>query len=175
MNNSTNDQRIRVPDPGHPEGQTVPDGPSIDRWIERGTVSLSQNTSRRGFLTTLGKALIAAVGIQLVPFLPSDRIAQGVEAGHTCSYWGYCGIFAPRLCFCCTNQHCACPYGTTPGSMWSACCNGTRVYYWDCCRNGTTPQCNNPDCACRVVPSPNYCSGGTHYYCTTACLGGSCS
>jgi len=167
---------IQLPDNNNDQG-----GSWFDRWVEQGTRSMSKRVSRRSALTAMGKFLLALVGAELLTILPLDRQvevakASGVESGHNCSYWAYCGINAPRLCYCCVNNHCMCPYGTLPGGAWQACCNtgtGSRywVTYWDCCASGPPIQCINPNCSCQITNNPAYCSG---YYCTAICIGSAC-
>lgn len=153
------------------------DGSKFDSWVEQGTRSMSKRISRRNALSTMGKFLLAVAGAELLRVLPVDRQVEIAEAsGHNCSYWAYCGINAPRLCYCCVNNHCMCPYGTLPNGAWSACCNtgtGSRfwVTYWDCCASGPPIQCINPNCSCQITNNPAYCAG---YYCTAICVGSAC-
>lgn len=156
------------------------EGGRLDQWVEQGTRSMSKRISRRSALSTMGKFLLAVVGAELLSILPVDRQVEVVEvskaASHDCSYWAYCGINAPILCYCCVNNHCMCPYGTLPLGSWSSCCNngsGSQfwVTYWDCCASGPSIQCINPNCKCQNTSNPAYCTG---YYCTAICIGSAC-
>lgn len=155
----------------------VPLSPRVDRIVERGTRALYEGLPRRGFLTTLGKLVLIATGVQVVPLLPVDRTTPTVSANHDCNTWYYCNSNAPRLCSCCVGgSDCTCPYGTNVGSYWWGCCNnGSGTRYWvamyDCCYTDISQvQCSNPNCRCVNSSEPNWCGGAGTYYCTTACI-----
>jgi methylamine dehydrogenase light chain len=80
----------------------------MDKFVESLTRSIAQRSSRRSFLARLGKLILGAAAI---PLLPVDRVAraQGTDfkkSSHksvnddlTCDYWKYCAIDG-FLCTC---------------------------------------------------------------------------
>jgi methylamine dehydrogenase light subunit len=172
--------------------QAEQDSNGLDQWVEHSTRMLSGTVSRRSFLAAMGQVLLAIAGVELLTILPLDRQGEAApQVAHAmgddapddqsgCSYWAYCGIDAPRLCYCCVNTTCQCPYGTLPDGYWSACCynpgagKSYHVNYWDCCQSLPSVQCLNGSCRCVVVSRPAYCASGRSYYCTTTCVGSAC-
>ena len=81
----------------------------FDKMSERLTRNLARFSSRRGFLSKFGAALLAA---PLFPLLPVARAAKGDEPktdfernaqatdDTKCNYWKYCGSDG-ILCSCC--------------------------------------------------------------------------
>ena len=120
---------------------------SIDSIGERMLRRLAGGTSRRGVLSRLGLALVAA---PVFPLLPIERKAQAQEATPTpaptpapgtvlpdltdfqkkaqtkddteCNYWRYCAIDG-ALCTCCGGGVHTCPAGTQPSlTSWVGTC-----------------------------------------------------
>jgi methylamine dehydrogenase light chain len=126
----------------------------LDRWFEGSTRALAQRTSRRGFLGSLGRVL---VGASLLPLLPIDRssranAAEGPAKSHSddptsCDYWKYCSIDG-FLCSCCGGSSSSCPPGTTPSPItWIGTCHNPVdgrdyiVSYNDCCGKTSCGNC----------------------------------
>ena len=126
----------------------------LDRWFEGSTRALAQRTSRRGFLGSLGRVL---VGASLLPLLPIDRssranAAEGPSKPHSedptsCDYWKYCSIDG-FLCSCCGGSSSSCPPGTTPSPItWIGTCHNPVdgrdyiVSYNDCCGKTSCGNC----------------------------------
>lgn len=95
----------------------------MDKFVESLTRSIAQRTSRRSFLARLGKVILGAAAI---PLLPVDRVARNANAADqkkpakknvnddlTCDYWKYCAIDG-FLCTCCGGDSHDCPPGATP-------------------------------------------------------------
>lgn len=151
----------------------------MDGVVARGARALYEGAPRRGLLAKLGKLVLLASGVQIMPILPIDRTIPHVEASyHDCTAWYYCNSWAPRLCACCVGGYqCMCPAGTFPGSYWWGCCptpDGSARYWvamYDCCTNNPNAvSCPNPYCSCMNRTNWNWCSGYGTYYCTTACI-----
>jgi hypothetical protein len=152
----------------------------IDNLTERGTRFLYQSISRRGFLSTVGKAVMALVGVALVPLLPVDREVQVAEAAFSnCNSWYMCGAFADRICSCaCGGLICqTCPSGTNLGSSWTSCCYdagcacGHLVSYKDCCYSGSMPACcDDSGCECYRGQPANWCGTAGTLCCTMVCI-----
>jgi methylamine dehydrogenase light chain len=126
----------------------------LDKWFEGSTRSVAQRTSRRSFLGALGRVL---VGAGVIPLLPIDRSgrAQAAEAppkSHSddpasCDYWKFCAIDG-FLCSCCGGSSSSCPPGTTPSPItWIGTCHNPAdkrdyiVSYNDCCGKTSCGNC----------------------------------
>lgn len=124
----------------------------MDKLVERFTRRVAQRTSRRGFLSSLGKILVGAVAI---PLLPVDRVAAraraaelaGVNDDTSCEYWKYCAIDG-FLCSCCGGGSHDCPPGATPSpTSWVGTCHNPGdgrdyiVSYRDCCGQAPCGRC----------------------------------
>jgi methylamine dehydrogenase light chain len=122
---------------------------SLDRLFERSSRTLARHTSRRSLLASVGKLL---VGAAVVPLLPIDRSARAAGANdspkqptpkqesakqasgkhaagtpidnpESCDYWKYCAIDG-FLCSCCGGASDACPPGTQPSPItWIGTCH----------------------------------------------------
>lgn len=169
----------------------------LDGLIERRSRSIAKHTSRRGFISALGTAL---VGAGALPLLPVARgavgAADGVPAQSTgnpadpgdptqCGYWRYCGIDG-FLCSCCGGSQNACPPGTEMSPItWIGTCQNPAdgknyvISYNDCCGKSSCGRClcnrNEDD---RPVYRPqanndiNWCMGtqSAVYHCSTAVI-----
>ena len=170
---------------------------NLDGIIEAGLRGLARTASRRSALTKLGKLM---VGAGVVPLLPVARATAqqatpptGDVSGDprdpgdrsSCDYWRYCAIDG-FLCACCGGSPSQCPPGTEMAALtWIGTCTNPgdgRKYvisYNDCC--GLTA-CFN--CGCnrnegdRPMVRPqsnndyNWCVGSssTVYHCSTAVI-----
>jgi len=79
--------------------------------IERISQNLYHRSSRRGFLSTFGKALLGFIGVTVLEPLPLDRTTKvdalrpvGSHNPHNCNYWKYCSINSGGWtpCICCS-------------------------------------------------------------------------
>lgn len=154
---------------------------AVTSLVERTTTRIAQETSRRGFLATIGKlavAVTAATGAKAL-LLPIDR--RTTHAGGCGGTW--CGM-SGHPCSCCGGSDTSCPNGTSQGSYWKACCNGRQIRYYDCCYSASEC-CSTPISAggADCCPGCTWCSGtysnwcgseGNCYKCTLAVDVGQC-
>lgn len=139
---------------------------TIDKLGERITRRLARYTSRRGFLSRLGVALIAA---PVLPLLPVARARAQSPAGKlgkqsdftlhaqtkddkNCTYWRYCALDGV-LCSCMGGGVHTCPAGAlaSPTAWIGTCVNpddqkSYLVAYHDCC--GKNPAPTGKECQC---------------------------
>ncbi len=141
----------------------------MDAFFERKARSVAQRHGRRSALGMIGKAMLGAAA---VPLLPVDRsYAASASAAHgkakgaavsdetSCDYWKYCAIDG-FLCSCCGGSSSSCPPGSTPSPItWIGTCmnpNDGRNYivsYNDCC--GSSP-CGHCMCNRNERERPSY-------------------
>ena len=162
----------------------------LDRWVTRRSRTSARQLSRRHFLTRLGKLM---VGAALVPVLPVARKAQAemnlTEIGDpkSCDYWRYCAIDG-YLCSCCGGSESQCPPGTEPSPVtWVGTCvnpaDGKRyvISYNDCCGKSTCGAClcqrdegDRPPYRPDKTNDINWCLGTSSatYHCSTAVVVG---
>lgn len=172
----------------------------IQDKCERALRKLAGHTSRRGLLSKLGLALVAA---PVFPVLPVSRAWAGKDRSSQakttfarqaqtkddtkCDYWRYCAIDG-ALCSCCGGGSHTCPAGTEPSpTSWVGTCinpDDGRAYliaYRDCCGTAYCRQCvcDNTDRETQTSrPQTNnniiWCFGTTsmEYHCSTAVLVG---
>jgi hypothetical protein len=178
--NHQNEIPITEEEPGNNAAHSLETIHGFDGFVARSTQVLSQATlSRRSFLGSIGKLILAIVGASVIPLLPSDREVEIAEAAdpNCSSYWYYCNMFTPRTCPC-TCGVTSCPYPTQHGNNpWIACCsNGSQNYwvkYYDCCGGGsacayTTGCYTGRDCSCYRPPSQQlWCGGVSGALCCT--------
>jgi len=141
---------------------------SIDRLFEHSSRSLAQRTSRRSVLAGLGRLLMGAA---VLPLLPIDRGSRAgaaeapataksaADSPESCEYWKYCAIDG-FLCSCCGGSSHSCPPGTAPSPItWIGTCRNPSdsrdyiVSYNDCC--GKT-SCGNCECNRNEREKPMY-------------------
>jgi methylamine dehydrogenase light chain len=172
---------------------------SFDSLSERFSRNLARYSSRRGFLSKLGAALLAAPVFPLLPVARGsqgnqpktdfERNAQSTDDTH-CNYWKYCGSDGV-LCSCCGGGHHTCPPGAEPSPIaWIGTCvnpddgKSYAIAYRDCCGKpicgaGKSCFCDNSD---RELPTYRssvnndiiWCFGNVSqtYHCSTAALVG---
>lgn len=161
---------------------------SLDRLLEQSSRRLARHTSRRSVLATLGRVLMGAT---LVPLLPVDRSSHAAQPRPetqdpmACDYWKYCAIDG-FLCSCCGGSSTSCPPGTTPSPItWIGTCHNPGdardyiVSYNDCC--GKT-SCGNCVCNRNEHEKPmyrpsrnndlNWCMANTdsNYHCSVSVI-----
>jgi methylamine dehydrogenase light chain len=177
----------------------MPSEKSFETRLEGGLRQLAGRTSRRGLLSRLGLALVAA---PVFPVLPVSRASAKDRSGQAktafarhaqtsddtqCDYWRYCAIDG-SLCTCCGGSLHTCPPGTEPSpTTWVGTCinpDDSRAYlvaYRDCCGSADCGRCacDNTDRATETShPQTNndiiWCFGttGMEYHCSTAVLVG---
>ncbi len=126
----------------------------IDRRVEKWLRRMAWDTSRRDFLTKLGKLY---VGVATLPLLPVSHVmAQQLDSGFddsnvtgeegdpsNCNYWRYCGVDG-FLSANCGGTHTSCPPGTEMSPItWIGTCRNPAdgknylISYNDCCGTAT--------------------------------------
>ena len=104
----------------------------FDKLSERVTRRLAGFSSRRGFLSKFGMALMAAPVLPLLPVAratPAEPSAKTDFERHAqakdptkCDYWRYCAIDG-ILCGCCGGGVHTCPPGAEPSPIsWIGTC-----------------------------------------------------
>lgn len=170
---------------------------AIDRYIATIIRRESERSSRRAFLTRIGKLAVAIAGGTLAAGLPADRrVVLGNHAGSCCNEWQYCGIMGWPCKHCPGgSSDTSCPLSgcTTAGAGWTACCDQgggscSLVTYLDCCKpiGSQWWECQDfiNDCSCHCGPGGTdiWCNAGrwqvggdpANYRCTLAIVSGSC-
>jgi methylamine dehydrogenase light chain len=165
----------------------------LDSVAERSTRALSQRTSRRSVLGSLGAMLLGASALPLLPVARGARAAEGsgnstpdgVNDPSSCDYWRHCAIdgFA---CSCCGGSQNTCPPGTEMSLVtWVGTCHNPAdgknyaISYNDCCGKSACGRClcnrNERDTPLYVPFQSNdynWCSGSSKanipYHCSTA-------
>jgi methylamine dehydrogenase light chain len=172
----------------------------LDRFAEKVTRRVAQNSSRRSFIATLGGAM---VGVGSIPLLPVARAAGGgggspggvapQSTGNpqdpgdpaSCDYWRYCAIDG-FLCTCCGGTATRCPPGTEMSPItWIGTCQNPAdhrnyiISYNDCCGKSSCGRCVcNRNVSDKPMVRPqanndiNWCLGtsSTVYNCSTAII-----
>jgi methylamine dehydrogenase light chain len=172
----------------------------LDKFVERASRRLAQNTSRRSFFTVLGGAL---VGVTAFPLLPVARAATGASGGYpgvlpqstgnpqdpgdptSCDYGRYCAIDG-FLCSCCGGTHNSCPPGTEMSPItWIGTCRNPAdgrnyvISYNDCCGRTSCSRClcnrneaDKPMVRPQANNDTNWCLGtaSSIYNCSTAVI-----
>ncbi|HUA35530.1 MAG TPA: methylamine dehydrogenase light chain [Candidatus Binataceae bacterium] len=126
----------------------------MDNLVERMTRAVAQRSSRRSFIARVGKLL---VGAAFIPLLPIDRVVnsaaaaektpKGINDDTSCDYWKYCAVDG-YLCSCCGGTSHDCPPGATPSpTSWVGTCTHPTdskqyiVSYRDCCGQSACGRC----------------------------------
>ncbi len=151
---------------------------SIDRLAKELTISVAHRISRRSFLSSLVKLIVAGSGATIFNALPVDRRIVEAHSNLNCTDWRWCNMTGyPCKCRGGSNTSCPCCGCNYGGTAWTGCCrsdvNGClyTVTYYDCC--GTCPQ-YSPGCDCYSVSQPLWCLSGGTYVCTLAIVGPRC-
>lgn len=165
----------------------------LDSVAERSARALSERTSRRSVLGSLGAMLLGVSALPLLPVARGARTAEvsgnstadGVNDPSSCDYWRHCAIdgFA---CSCCGGSQNACPPGTEMSLVtWVGTCHNPAdgknyaISYNDCCGKSSCGRClcnrNERDTPLYVPFQSNdynWCSGSSKanipYHCSTA-------
>lgn len=148
----------------------------LDRCFEAGARHVARRTSRRSFLTHLGRLILGAASIPLLPL--SRAAAQAADAGFeepeiegaagdptSCDYWRHCSIDG-FMSSCCGGTATSCPPGTEMSAVtWIGTCRNPAdgrhylISYNDCCGKGICGQCfcnkNESDKPVYVTPQSN--------------------
>ncbi len=163
----------------------------LDRYVERASRRVAQQSSRRGLLKGLGFLL---VGSAAVPLLPVARAAEETNAmdedpgdPNQCDYWRYCAIDG-FLCSCCGGTKSACPPGTEMSPItWIGTCRNPAdgknyiISYNDCCGKSSCGAClctrnesDTPIYRPQTANDINWCLGtkSSVYHCSTALVVG---
>ncbi len=166
----------------------------LDGWLERSARALARRTSRRSFLTRLGRLLLGVAAFKLHPVGRAGAADDPPDDGElpgplgdpgSCDYWRHCAIDG-FLCSCCGGSHTACPPGTEMAAVtWIGTCRNPTdgrdyvISYNDCCGKGFCGRClcnrNEGERPVYVVPKNNdinWCVGAssTAYHCSTAVI-----
>jgi len=166
----------------------------LDAIAETSTRRLARSSSRRSLLGLLGRALVGAAALPLLPIAraapPAKKAAAGVPAADpgdpgTCEYWRHCAIDG-YLCSCCGGNQSACPPGTSMSAVtWIGTCQNPTdrkdyvISYNDCCGKSTCGRCfcnRNERDTPLFQPGQsndyNWCTGNATaniaYHCSTA-------
>lgn len=123
----------------------------VDEAFENYSRKLAQQSSRRDFMTKIGRIFVGAAF--LTPVLPISRSlgaarTDGDGGSETsCDYWKYCGL-GGNLCACCGGSSHQCPVGTTVSKLyWVGTCKSAAdgknyiVAYRDCCGQTACGKC----------------------------------
>ncbi len=157
----------------------------IDNSVSKLLSDYGSRSSRRSFITKLGKFVVGLAGMSLLDSLPADRrVAFANFPVNNCDRWSWCGMNG-YPCARCGGTDTTCPSSgcSTTGNPWSACCvTGSgcyRVYYYDCCAT-SGKSCPSVTCtaSCHNKALGGWwCNGGdsSNYRCTLAIVGSSCS
>ena len=149
---------------------------SIDKLGERITRRIASYSSRRGFLSRLGMALVAAPVLPLLPVSRASGQSSHGKAGtqtdfalhaqakddKNCTYWRYCALDG-TLCSCMGGGIHTCPAGASPSpTAWIGTCTNPDdqksylVAYHDCCGKNSAPTAKECECDQTDRESPVY-------------------
>jgi methylamine dehydrogenase light chain len=162
---------------------------AIDDRLEAAARRLAMQTSRRGLLARLGRALLGAAAAA-GPLLPISRAAAAdrrTQDPNSCDYWKYCSVDG-FLCSCCGGSSTQCPPGTEPSKLsWVGTCRSAAdgkdylISYNDCCGATSCGRCicnsnigDRPGYSMGVHNDINWCMGNgtTVYHCTVSLVVG---
>lgn len=168
----------------------------FDRAAERQARHTAQRVSRRSVISTLGRAMVGALAVPLLPFDRSSE-AYGAEPkkgefknttdDEACDYWRYCAL-SGTLCTCCGGSVTSCPPGAEVSKVtWVGTCQNPTdgkhylVSYNDCCGKVACGQCpcsnhqrERPGYKMGLHNGINWCMANDRnaYHCTVAALVG---
>lgn len=158
----------------------------FDQLVRKLIARITQRSSRRGLLSSVGKSLLTLLGFTIVSVQPFDRLMPEASA-QTCTCDvdvdpTICGMWGHPCCDCGGNNS-ECPPDLSEGSGWTFCCSGTSYTYIDCCY--IIPGQGPPTCGtlfCRNNPNqqPTWCPTDApagkfyRYGCTIIVSGGPC-
>ena len=175
----------------HDGGGDGGDPHPMDAVAARASHTVSQLSSRRGFLARVGRVALGALGVAVVSeVLPIGRDAARAST-YSCGNPAMCG-FCGAQCGCanCSGNSSLCPTCACTGGWWQVCCHISQVNdilyrYRDCYSHGDaangpcgTTKINNCRSCANCCPNPNtnlyygQCSGT--YMCTRVVSQGSC-
>jgi len=166
----------------------------LDRLVTRMIEKMAARTDRRSWLGMWGRVVMGAIGLELLPILPSDRRARADVGDCTavnCTHWKWCGMTG-RPCSDCKGTDgktdatgLFCPFPSQCCYAWTVNCQdpnnnnaSTAVTYYDCCMDIAHSMYGSPTCGttfCCKQNKPNfemkYCEqnagDGGKSYCTT--------
>ena len=160
----------------------------LDKLTEKGSRSIAQRSSRRGWLRSVGTLLVGSAAVPLLPVArasAADAAAMPADPGDpsSCDYWRHCAIDG-FLCSCCGGSQHECPTGTEMSPItWIGTCRNPAdgrnyiISYNDCCGKSSCGACLcNRDEGDRPLYRPqssndiNWCLGtqSAIYNCSTA-------
>lgn len=160
----------------------------LDKLTEKGSRSIAQRSSRRGWLRSVGTLLVGSAAVPLLPVArasAADAAAMPADPGDpsSCDYWRHCAIDG-FLCSCCGGSQHECPPGTEMSPItWIGTCRNPAdgrnyiISYNDCCGKSSCGACLcNRDEGDRPLYRPqssndiNWCLGtqSAIYNCSTA-------
>lgn len=160
----------------------MPSENPIDHLMKNITIAAAHRISRRSFLTSLGKLMLASAGASILDTLPADRRVQA-HSDWNCTDWKWCNMNGyPCACRGGSNTTCPdddCNWG---GNPWTGCCWNPSdgcwytISYYDCCgtcsASPATCDCGDPD----QWTQKNWCDSqpSSAYKCTLAVKGAKC-
>lgn len=160
----------------------------LDKLTEKGSRSIAQRSSRRGWLRSVGTLLVGSAAVPLLPVArasAADAATMPADPGDpsSCDYWRHCAIDG-FLCSCCGGSQHECPPGTEMSPItWIGTCRNPAdgrnyiISYNDCCGKSSCGACLcNRDEGDRPLYRPqssndiNWCLGtqSAIYNCSTA-------
>lgn len=131
----------------------------LDRWFENRARYTARRAGRRTFLAKLGRVLIGAAALPLLPVsrpsasedvlvpAPSENIPGPEGDATSCDYWRHCAVDG-MLCACCGGSATTCPPGTEVSPItWIGTCRNPAddtdylISYNDCCGRNFCGRC----------------------------------
>jgi hypothetical protein len=162
--------------------------PTFDKTGRRAFEALAQRSSRRGFLSAVGRVAFTVAGVAAADIvLPVGR-ADADQ--YQCGDWQICG-FCGYQCGCtgCSGSSSDCPNCACIGTSWTACCctsgpGCVKFRYKDCFQGSCTQSKFNTCQNCRWCCNDLYPGGGPYrgglcpgegpYMCTIINTAGDC-
>ena len=133
----------------------------LDRIAEDSGRALARRSSRRSLLASIGRLLLGAAVLPLLPVARGAEPASGERAHRDgpapaaadsddaakCQYWRHCAIDG-YLCGCCGGSQTMCPPGTEMSAItWIGTCHNPGdgkdyvISYNDCCGKSSCGRC----------------------------------